>query len=70
MEFTALMQSGKDSAERETKNLLVWAILALNLFDESLSSPDQQLCTGHLSRSAGLNRRLAAAEKEEWSKMQ
>ena len=55
----------KDTLKRELLNLLVWAMLALILSeDEASTEPHKE----HHSRSAGLNQRLAEAERRLDSK--
>ena len=53
----------KTTLKREMLNLLVWAMPALKLSEDEAST---ELHKEHHSRSAGLNQRLAEAERDEW----
>ena len=61
-ELAFLMQKGEDTLKRERMNLLVWAIPALILSEDEAGA---DLHKEHHSKTAGLNQRLAAAEKNE-----
>ena len=63
-EVASLMRKGDDTQEREMLILLVWAIPALTL---SADEAGTERHTEHHSRAAGLNQRLAAAERDEWN---
>ena len=62
-ELVSHMQRGEDTLKRELLNLLVWAMPALILSEDEAST---ELHKEHHSRSAGLNQRLAEAERDEW----
>ena len=57
------MRRGEDTPKRELLNLIVWVMPALILSEDDAG---MELDKEYYSRSAGLNRRLAAAEKDEW----
>ena len=61
-ELAFLMRKGEDTSKREGMNLLVWAIPALILSEDEAGA---DLHKEHHSKTAGLNQRLAAAEKNE-----
>ena len=61
-ELSSHMQRGEDTLKRELLNLLVWAMPALILGEDEAST---ELHKEHHSRSAGLNQRLAEAERDE-----
>ena len=62
-ELSSHMQRGEDTLKLEMLNLLVWAMPALILSEDEASTV---LHKEHHSRSAGLNQRLAEAERDEW----
>ena len=62
-ELSSHMQRGEETLKRELLNLLVWAMPALT---ESEDEASTELHKEHHSRSAGLNQRLAEAERDEW----
>ena len=55
-----------DTPKREMLNLLVWAIPALLLSEDDTSI---ELHKEHHSKTAGLNQRLAEAERDEWTNL-
>ena len=62
-ELASHMQRREDTLKRELLNLFVWAMPALILSEDEAST---ELHKEHHSRSAGLNQRLAEAERDEW----
>ena len=60
------MWMGVDSPKRELLNLLVWAIPALILSEDDTTL---ELHKEHHSKAAGLNQRLAQAERDEWTNL-
>ena len=62
-EFASHIQRREDTLKRELLNLLVWVMPALILSEDEAST---ELHKEHHSRSAGLNQRLAEAERDEW----
>ena len=64
-ELSSHMWMGIDTPKREMLNLLVWAIPALLLSEDDTST---ELHKEHHSKAAGLNQRLAEAERDEWTK--
>ena len=62
-ELSSHMWMGIDTPKREMLNLLVWAIPALLLSEDDTSA---ELHKEHHSKAAGLNQRLAEAERDEW----
>ena len=65
-ELSFHMRMGVDSPKREMLNLLVWAIPALILSEDDTLT---ELHKEHHSKTAGLNQRLAQAEREEWKNL-
>ena len=65
-ELSSHMKMGIDTPKREMLNLLVWAIPALLLSEDDTSI---ELHKEHRSKAAGLNQRLAEAERDEWTNL-
>ena len=65
-ELSFHMRVGVDTPKREMLNLLVWAIPALILSEDDTST---ELHKEHHSKAAGLNQRLAEAERDEWTNL-
>ena len=65
-ELASHMWMGIDTPKRETLNLLVWAIPALLLSEDDASV---ELHKEHHSKTAGLNQRLAEAERDDWTNL-
>ena len=65
-ELSSHMRMRIDTPKREMLNLLVWAIPALILSEDDTS---MVLHKEHHSKAAGLNRRLAEAERDEWANL-
>ena len=65
-ELSSHMWMGIDTPKREMLNLLVWAIPALLLSEDDTSV---ELHKEHHSKTAGLNQRLAEAERDEWTNL-
>ena len=66
MNFPPTCREGEETLKRELLNLLVWAMPALTVSEDEAST---ELHKEHHSRSAGLNQRLAEAERDEWGGM-
>ena len=60
------MRTRIDTPKREMLNILVWAIPALILSEDDTST---ELHKEHHSKAAGLNQRLAEAERDEWTNL-
>ena len=65
-ELSSHMRIRIDTSKREMLNLLVWAIPALTLSEDDTST---ELHKEHHSKAAGLNQRLAEAERDEWANL-